>query len=92
MKIHNADATSFDTKAECQAWIDSRIVRFKLIARHGKDKKGKLVVAALQKTEGRIIDTATEGFKSQAYDEPLAAYAEPVFEDEKWLAVMQVKG
>lgn len=92
MKIHNADATSFDTKAECQAWIDDRIVRFKLIASHGKDKNGKIVVGALQKTEGRILNKTIEGFKEQAYDEPLTNYAEPVKEDDKWLAVMQVRG
>lgn len=90
MKIHNANATSFETKAECQAWIDSRIVRFKLRARHGKDKNGKLIVAALQKSDGRILDKTAEGFKSQSFDEPLTNYAEPVKEDDKWLAVMKV--
>ncbi|MGD9726950.1 MAG: hypothetical protein AB7L09_00640 [Nitrospira sp.] len=90
MKIHNANATPFDSKSECQRWIDARIVRFKLRVQHGLNKDGHLVVASLQKAEGRIIDSAIDGFHSQAYDEPLGDYAEPVQEGEKWLAVMKV--
>jgi hypothetical protein len=90
MKIHNANATAFDTKQDCQDWIDSRVVRFKLRVHHGKDKDGNFIVGAMQKSDGKIIDKTADGFKPQAYDEPLTYYAEPVSEDDKWLAVMKV--
>lgn len=91
MKIHNANATTFETKQECQDWIDKRVVRFKLKVAHGRDGKGNFAVGQLRKTDGRIIDKTIDGFKPQSFDEPLDNYAEPVLENGKWLAVMRVQ-
>jgi hypothetical protein len=92
MKLHGEDqAEHFDTRGECQQWINDRIVRFKLKIANGRDKDGNFACGPLRKTDGRILNTTAEGFKGGGIDEPLSNYAEPVQRDGKWLPVMRVR-
>jgi hypothetical protein len=94
MEIHDTEnADHFDTKDECLGWIADRIVRFKLKIAHGVDRNGNFAVGQLQKSDGRIFVTTAEGFKTTSLDEPLAKYAAPhKQENEKWIAVMEMRG
>jgi len=94
MELHNEEnAVYFDTKDECQGWIQTRIVRFKLRIAHGKDKDGNFAVGQLQKADGRIFVTTAEDYKVTSLDEPLSNYAAPLQqESKKWVAVMEMQG
>jgi len=98
MTLHDKDkAVKFDTRKECQEWIDARVVRFKL-----RMVKMRMPAKPLpneadtyeyipKKTDGKIINTLAEDFAPSGTDEPLGNYAEPVQSDGKWMAVMKVR-
>lgn len=90
MTLHDAEtAEQFDSKKDCQSWINERVVRFKLkMVPHSIDGEMTFVP---QKCDGQIISTESEDFKSMATDEPLKHYAEPLKKDDRWMAVMRVR-
>jgi len=90
MNIQTENAAKFDTQEACLAWIDERIVRFKLrMVKTHTETPGNYTYVP-QKCEGSIVSTLNEGFKAQEFDEPLELYAAPTEQDGKWLAVMKV--
>ena len=91
MKLHDAEnAARFDTKAECQAWIDARIVRFKL-RMINVSLPGEATSYDPQKFGGSIHDTCNEDFKESGTDEPLKLFAAPAKQGEVWMAAMLVQ-
>jgi hypothetical protein len=91
MELHEKEgAVKFDSRKECQEWIDERVVRFKLrMVKAATATPGEYTFVP-QKCDGQIVHTKTEDFKKSATDEPLKNYASPLKDDGKWLAVMKV--
>jgi len=93
MAVRNADAaTKFDSREQCQAWINSRVVRFKLkmVKAQIAGSPGEITFVP-QKCDGKIVDTASDGFTASGTDEPLANYAAPELHNDKWVAVMKLR-
>ena len=93
MTLHAKDsATKFATKPECQAWIDDRVVRFKLrmVKAQVAGSPGETTYVP-QKCEGAVISKSIDGFKPSGTDEPLSNYAAPQRDGGVWLAIMNVK-
>jgi hypothetical protein len=92
MDIHDTEtADKFDTKDECRQWINDRVVRFKLRMVRARTPEGKLTYIP-QKCDGKIVVITSEGFKRSGTDEPLSNYAAPMRQDDKWFAVMKLRG
>ena len=81
----------FDSKKECQEWIDDRIVRFKLRMIKAQTQTPGEFTYVPKKEQGMIICKSNEDFKESGTDEPLSNYAEPVKQDANWLAIMRVQ-
>lgn len=96
MKLYGSEnATKFDSKEACQAWIGARVVRFKLrmVKTLIKDPhRGNSVTFMPKKCDGKILDTTVSDFKPSGTDEPLEYYAEPTKQDGKWVAMMRLQG
>jgi len=91
MELHDTEnAAQFDTKVECQAWIDSRVVRFKL-RMVNVTRPGAATTYDAQKFDGKIHNTRAEDFKESGTDEPLKLYAAPTKQGEVWMAAMVVQ-
>jgi hypothetical protein len=92
MTLHETEnAAKFDTKQECQAWIDDRIVRFKLRMMKAATQTPGEFTYVPKKEQGMIICKLNEDFKKSGTDEPLSNYAEPVKQEKTWLAIMRVQ-
>lgn len=92
MALHNEeDAVKFGTRKACQAWIDSRIVRFKLrMVKHRIAGTRDEITFVPQKCDGSILNILDEDFKKGGTDEPLRCYAEPSKRDGSWVAFMKL--
>lgn len=88
MELFDVDkAASFDTKAQCREWIKDRVIRFKLAVENVVFPDG-VVGLSQRKTDGRIVNIKSEGYKPDGLDEPLKKYAKPVRNGAKWMAAM----
>jgi hypothetical protein len=89
----------FDSRAECQAWIDSRVIRF-TYALSKVVMPGFQTAAApvpdmwthtFEKSGGLVLDPKAPDYVKSDMDEPVSKYAKPVRHADKWFAFMGKK-
>lgn len=89
----------FDSRAECQAWIDSRVIRISYVigkaSMPGFQTSGAVVpdmwTSELQKSGGAVLDPKAPDYVKSDMDEPVSNYAKPVRHADKWFAFMGKK-
>ena len=89
----------FDSRAECQTWIDSRLFRFSYSI--GKATMPGFEVSAatvpdmwthsIQRSTGTVIDPTQSDYVRNDMDEPVSKYAKPVRHHGKWFAFLGKK-
>ena len=90
----------FNSREECQGWIDSRVIRFsysigKAALPGIKTAKQTYIpdmwTTEFQKDGGIVLDPSAADFVKKDGDEPLSKYAKPVRNGKSWVAFMGTK-
>jgi hypothetical protein len=91
---------TFNSRDECQKWIDSRVIRFaysfQKVALPGVKTDTKTYIpdmwtTAVEKDGGIVLDPTAPDYEKGSEDEPLRNYAKPVRQGRTWIAFMGKK-
>lgn len=91
---------TFNSRDECQKWIDARVIRFsysigKVVLPGVKTEKQTYIpdmwTTNVEKDGGIVLDPTTADYVKRDEDEPLNKYAKPVRQGRGWIAFMGKK-